>query len=95
MSSFFFGLCYSRVTVGLTMMCRELFGKRGSGIVYPVAALGTSISNAVFSAALGYAFDITGSYIPSIALMFVVLVVSLALTFWCYRRAVMGPGTAE
>lgn len=94
-AAFFYGLCYGRATVGLTMMCRELFGKRGSGIVYPVAALGTSISNAVFSAALGYAYDITGTYTVSLIGLFVLLVCSLALTFWCYRRAVMGPAQVE
>ena len=94
-AAFFYGLCYGRATVGLTMMCRELFGKRGSGIVYPVAALGTSISNAVFSAALGYAYDITGSYTVSLIGLFVLLAGSLVLTFWCYRRAVMGPAQSE
>lgn len=94
-AAFFFGLCYGRATVGLTMMCRELFGKRGFGIVYPVAALGTSISNAIFSAAVGYAYDITGSYIPSMVLILVLMIASLVLTLWCYRRAVMGTGHAE
>ena len=93
--AFLFGLCYGRATVGLTMMCRELFGKRGSGIVYPVAALGTSISNAIFSAALGYAYDITGTYTVSLVGLLVLLLGSLALTFWCYRRAVMGTGQAQ
>ena len=93
--AFVFGLCYGRATVGLTMMCRELFGKRGSGIVYPVAALGTSISNAIFSAALGYAYDITGTYTISLAVLLVLLLGSLALTFWCYRRAVMGTGQPQ
>lgn len=94
-AAFFFGLCYGRATVGLTMMCRELFGKRGFGIVYPVAALGTSISNAVFSAAVGYAYDLTGSYAPSMVLILALMVGSLVLTLWCYRRAVMGTGHAE
>ena len=93
--AFFYGLCYARATVGLTMMCREVFGNRGSGIVYPVAALGTSISNAVFSAALGYAYDLTGTYTISLVALFILLVGSVVLTFWCYRRAVMGTGHAE
>lgn len=93
--AFVYGLCYGRATVGLTMMCRELFGKRGSGIVYPVAALGTSISNAIFSAALGYAYDLTGSYAPSLIMLVVLLAASVVLTLWCYRRAVMGTGQAE
>jgi predicted MFS family arabinose efflux permease len=93
--AFFYGLCYGRATVGLTMMCRELFGKRGSGIVYPVAALGTSVSNAILSAALGYAYDLTGSYAPSLIVLVVLLLASFALTLWCYRRAVMGTGQAE
>ncbi len=94
-ASFFFGMCYSRATVGLTMMCREVFGKRGYGIVYPVAALGASVSNAIFSAAVGYAYDIVGSYAVSLVVFLAILVVSTLLTLWCYRRAVMGTGEAE
>ena len=94
-ASFFFGMCYSRATVGLTMMFREVFGKRGYGIVYPVAALGASVSNAIFSAAVGYAYDIVGSYAVSLVVFLAILVVSTLLTLWCYRRAVMGTGVAE
>ena len=91
-AAFLFGMCYSRATVGITMMCRELFGKRGSGIVYPVAALGTSISNAVFSSAVGYAYDAMGSYVISLVAFLVFLLGSAAITLWCYRRAVSGVG---
>ena len=93
-AAFLFGLCYSRATVGLTMMCRELFGKRGFGIVYPIAALGTSISNALFSAGVGYAYDLTGGYTISLVAFFVFLLGSAAVMFWCYRRAVRGTGQA-
>ena len=93
-AAFLFGLCYSRATVGLTMMCREVFGKRGFGIVYPVAAMGCSISNAVFSSGVGYAYDLTGSYVTSLVVFLVFLVGSFVLAFWCYRRAVRGTGQA-
>ena len=84
-AAFFFGLCYSRATVGLSMMCRELFGKRGFGIVYPVAALGCSFSNAVFSSAVGFGYDLTGGYTVSLITFFVFLVGSGALVVWCYK----------
>lgn len=94
-AAFFFGMCYSRSTIGLSMMCREVFGKRGFGIAYPIASMGTSISNAVFSSAIGYAFDLTGSYITSFVALLVFLFCSSAVALLCYRRAVMGSGKAE
>ena len=72
--AFFYGLCYARATVGLTMMCREVFGKRGFGIVYPVAALGCSFSNAVFSSAVGFGYDLTGGYTISLVVFLAFLV---------------------
>ena len=68
------------------MMCREVFGKRGFGIVYPVAALGCSFSNAVFSSAVGFGFDLTGGYTISLVVFLAFLVGSAALTQWCYRN---------
>ena len=85
-AAFLFGLCYARATVGLSMMCREVFGKRGFGIVYPVAALGCSFSNAVFSSAVGFGFDLTGGYTISLVVFLAFLVGSAALTQWCYRN---------
>lgn len=84
-AAFFFGLCYSRATVGLSMLCREVFGKRGFGIVYPVAALGCSFSNAVFSSAVGFAYDLTSGYTVSLVAFLVFLVASAAVMIWCYR----------
>ncbi len=85
-AAFFFGLCYSRATVGLSMLCREVFGKRGFGIVYPVAALGCSFSNAVFSSAVGFAFDLTGGYTVSLVAFLGFLVASAAVMLWCYQK---------
>lgn len=84
-AAFLFGLCYARATVGLSMMCREVFGKRGFGVVYPVAALGCSFSNAVFSSAVGFGYDLTGGYTVSLVLFLAFLVGSAVLTQWCYR----------
>ncbi|MBQ1840831.1 MAG: MFS transporter, partial [Atopobiaceae bacterium] len=84
-AAFFFGMCYARATVGLSMMCREVFGKRGFGIVYPVAALGCSFSNAIFSSAVGFGYDLTGGYTISLVVFLAFLVASAALTQWCYR----------
>jgi len=84
-AAFLFGMCYSRATVGLSMMCREVFGKRGFGIVYPVAALGCSFSNAVFSSAVGFGYDLTGGYTISLVVFLAFLIGSAAITQWCYR----------
>ena len=79
-----FGLCYARATAGVTMMCREIFGKRGFGIVYPIAALGTSFANAIFSAGVGFGYDLTGGYAVSLFTFLAFLVGSFFLVQWCY-----------
>ena len=81
-----FGLCYARNTVGLSMMCRELFGSRGFGIVFPIGNMGMSLSNAVFSSLVGYGFDLTGGYGISLITFLVFCVLAGAITVWSYRR---------
>ena len=86
-AAFFFGLTYARATVGLTMINRECFSKRAFDVVYPVAALCCSFSNAVFSSAVGYAYDATGGYTVSLLFFLACLAVSALVVIWCYRRA--------
>jgi MFS family permease len=80
------GLCYSLATVGLTMLCNELFGRRGSGIVYPVGAMACSLSNAVFSSVIGFAYDLTGGYAVMLVAFVAFLVAADMLVLWGYRR---------
>lgn len=80
------GLCYSPATVGLTMLCREVFGQRGSGIVYPVGAMACSLSNAVFSSVIGFAYDLTGGYVVMLVTFLAFLACANALVFWSYQR---------
>ena len=82
----FYGLCYSFATVGLTMICRELFGQEGFGIVYPVGALGCSFSNAVFSSAVGFGYDLTGGYTISLVGFACFIVAAVALATWAYKK---------
>ena len=81
------GLCYSPATVGLTMLCNELFGQRGSGIVYPVGAMACSLSNAVFSSVIGFAYDLTGGYVVMLILFVAFLALADMLVIWGYNRA--------
>lgn len=80
------GLCYSPATVGLTMLCNELFGRRGSGIVYPVGAMACSLSNAVFSSVIGFAYDLTGGYAVMLVAFVAFLACADALVLWGYRK---------
>ena len=63
------------------------------GLVTSVA-MGCSVSNAVFSSGVGYAYDLTGSYVTSLVAFLAFLAGSVALALWCYRRAVRGTGLA-
>ena len=80
------GLCYSLATVGLTMLCNELFGKQGAGIVYPVGAMACSLSNAVFSSVISFAYDLTGGYAVMLVAFLGFLVCADALVIWGYGR---------
>lgn len=80
------GLCYSPATVGLTMLCNELFGKRGAGVVYPVGAMACSLSNAVFSSVIGFAYDLTGGYVVMLIAFVAFLVCANVLVAWGYGR---------
>ena len=81
-----YGLGYSFATVALSMMCRELFGQRGAGIVYPVGNLGCSFSNAIFSSVVGFGYDLTGGYAISLVGFAAFIVGAVALVMWGYGK---------
>lgn len=81
-----YGLGYSFATVALSMMCRELFGQRGAGIVYPVGNLGCSFSNAIFSSVVGFGYDLTGGYAISLVGFAAFIVGAVVLVVWGYGK---------
>lgn len=81
-----YGLSFSFATVGLSMMCRELFGQHGFGIVYPVGALGCAFSNAVFSSLVGFGYDFTGGYAISLVGFALFIACAATIVLWSYGR---------
>ena len=84
-AAFFYGLCYSPGTVGLTALCREIFGE-GAGTVYPVGNMAYSLSSAIASSAIGFAYDLTGAYTIVFAAFIAFVAAALALLFASYAK---------
>ena len=61
-------------------------GRRGSGIVYPGGAMACSLSNAVFSSVIGFAYDLTGGYAVMLVAFVAFLACADALVLWGYRK---------
>ena len=57
-----FGFTYTLSTVGITTLTRDLFGVIEYAHVYPRVSLSVAFSYAVFSALVGFLYDIFGTY---------------------------------
>lgn len=80
----------SMATVGLITNIAGLFFTPMAdefGVARGTASLGCSFSNAVFSSAVGYGYDLAGGYTVSLVAFLVFLVGSAAVVLWCYGRA--------
>lgn len=60
------GFAYSLGSVGLTQLCRGLFVAGEVGRFYAWATMAANAGNALASAAIGYAFDLSGSYFAAL-----------------------------
>ena len=65
-ASFLLGFTYALGSVGLTQLCRGLFAAEEGGSIYAWATMAANGGNAIASAAIGYAYDLSGSYFAAI-----------------------------
>ena len=68
-----FGLVYALGTVGVVMMTKDTFGLENYSRTYPKISLAGTIANAVFSSVIGFMYDISGNYVPTLILMLTML----------------------
>lgn len=79
------GCGYGIGAVGITLMTKSLFGVEGFTRVYPVVAFVGSISYALATTAIGYLFDLTGSYQISMEICVVLCAAVIACVIIAYR----------
>ncbi len=78
-AGFLYGSMYSFGAVGISLVTRYVYGSRQYGSAYSVLSMIGNISNALAIAAIGYAYDFTGSYRPVLLLLGLFIIFSIVL----------------
>ena len=81
------GLSYAIPTVGMVMVCRELFSPERYSKIYPKISLCVTAANALAYPLLGVIYDVTHSYDGALILVLAVMLVTMAQTVLVYRLA--------
>ena len=79
------GLSYGLSTVGIVMMVRTVFGLERYNQIYPKIVLFGTVSGALGSSLIGFIYDGTGSYIPALLLVLVILMIEIAAVLLVFR----------
>lgn len=79
-----YGLCYSLSTLSIVMLTKDAFGAEQYARAYPRVNLGMTVSNAVGSSLIGFLFDASGSYLSSLVLTLVFLIVAVSMVGLVY-----------
>lgn len=86
-SAVLIGLSYSLGTVGTVMLIKDTFSSEGYTRTYPVISLGGTIGNALYSSAIGFLCDVSGSYVlPLILSLCFGSVVVISTVFCRWKR---------
>ena len=80
------GLAYALGTVAIAMMAKDVFGAENYSRTYPVCSMAGSIANALFSMAVGYMYDFTGSHSLTLILFLALLAIAFFITVAAYSR---------
>ena len=84
-AAFLFGSCYGLGAVSVPLVVREVFGTANYGKAFPVISFAGNIGAAVAFSAVGYIYDFTGSYVPALLLVVVLLALSAVSLFVAKR----------
>lgn len=73
-----FGLAYSFPTVGAVSLTKDVFGLANYDKTYPTISLCSTIGNATLTSAIGFMYDFSGSYVPTLIMiggMFIIIAI--------------------
>lgn len=83
-----FGLAYGSAAVGTAMMTRDVFSDKHYGNVYPKISLCTTVANAVGSSLIGFMYDMSNSYTPTLIMMLVMIIAYIFILQIMYRSKI-------
>ncbi|MBQ7992767.1 MAG: MFS transporter [Solobacterium sp.] len=81
-----YGLVYALGTVGVVMITKDTFGLENYSRTYPTISLAGTIANALFSSVIGFMYDLSGNYVPTLILMLVMLGLNTFIIISLYSR---------
>ncbi|MDO5109047.1 MAG: MFS transporter [Erysipelotrichaceae bacterium] len=81
-----YGLVYALGTVGVVMITKDTFGLANYSRTYPTISLAGTIANAVFSSVIGFMYDLSGNYVPTLILMLAMLGLNTFIILSLYGR---------
>jgi len=84
--SFGIGSIYSVSTVGITTMTTYFFGADNFGRVYPTVSFFKSFGVALFISIYGYIYDFTGTFIPNIWLILLMIAFGVLVMIYNEKR---------
>jgi len=84
--SFGIGSIYSVSTVGITTMTSYFFGGNNFGRVYPTVSFFKSFGVALFISIYGYIYDFTGTFIPNIWLILLMIAFGVSVMIYNEKR---------
>lgn len=79
-----FGACYGLGGVALALVTRDIFGEEDYTKRFPIISFTGNVGAAVAFSAIGYMYDFTGSYRPTLFLLIGFLVVSMLCLFTAF-----------
>jgi MFS family permease len=88
LAAFLFGSCYGLGAVSVPLVTRTVFGDTNYSKVFPVVSFAGNVGAAVAFSAIGYIYDFTGTYLPAIILILVMLLICYLALFVANRYAI-------
>lgn len=79
-----FGLISSSIGIIAPALTTSLFGKKNYSQIYATASMGLAISSIIVLPAYGFVYDATGSYVPVLYAIIVMLVINILCVLYAF-----------
>ncbi|MFC5631869.1 MULTISPECIES: MFS transporter [Streptococcus] len=89
LAAFLFGSCYGLGSVSLALVTRDIFGDEAYGKRFPIISFAGNLGAALAFSIIGYIYDFTGSYFPTLIVLVVFLLISTISLFSAFYRRKM------
>ncbi|MGT2829481.1 MFS transporter [Streptococcus hillyeri] len=89
LAAFLFGSCYGLGSVSLALVTRDIFGDDAYGKRFPIISFAGNLGAALAFSIIGYIYDFTGSYFPTLIMLVAFLLISTISLFSAFYRRKM------